>query len=183
MKNAPTNWGDRAVSPLTAEVMVLRFRSQEPLCPLRLGGKSGQIKPTDPESNQNQADSNQKSGSATRTLTKKSAFICGICGSNLVFKIKKPSQYTQKIGKVRQGKASVSAPPGTPPCLAPTATRLSHKTPYFQPFYPRSNASIHVVFTPKNTSIYPQKHANFDVFSAASFLCFSQPSTHPTHNF
>ena len=129
MKNAPTNWGDRAVSPLTAEVMVLRFRSQEPLCTLRLGGKSGQIKPTDPESNQNQADSNQKSGSATRTLTKKSAFICGICGSNLVFKIKKPSPNAQKLLKVNKGQLRLyDTPAGGPPFYPPIPPQKDTKS-------------------------------------------------------
>jgi hypothetical protein len=78
-------------------------------------------------------------------------------GSNPVFKIKKPPQNARKIGKVMQDHASVltPSPPPAPPCLAPTATRLSHKTLYFQSFCPRSHASIHVVF-------YPQKHAIYE---------------------
>ena len=71
---------------------------------------------------------------------------------NQSFTNQKTSQSVQKIGKVMQGKASVLTPsPRVPPSLAPTATRPSHKTLCFQPIYPYSNPSIHVIFTPKIT--------------------------------
>ena len=61
-----------------------------------------------------------------------------------------------KIGKAMQGKASVLTPsPPAPPCLAPTATSLSHKTPYFLMFYPFSNGQIYIVFTPQTMQFMP----------------------------
>jgi hypothetical protein len=75
----------------------------------------------------------------------------------LVFQFKtKNSKLTisPKIGKVMQGNASVSTPPGGGPFYRPRPPVWERKIPYFQPFYPCSNPSIHIVFNPKKHAIF-----------------------------
>ena len=62
-----------------------------------------------------------------------------VCGSDPTFKNKKPSQYVPKIGKPKQGKASVFAPPpgGCPGLvLYPLCTGLGTQIPLFLTILP-----------------------------------------------
>jgi len=101
---------------------------------------------------------------------KKSASICEICGSDPTFKNKKPSQYVPKIGKVKQGKASILTPPGGGrPFYTPYVPAWERKFLYFQPFYPCSNCSIHVIFNPQNLRFSPAKLSTLNSPSSQPF--------------
>jgi len=79
-------------------------------------------------------------------------------------------QAHKKFGKVKQGKASILTPPGGGrPFYTPYVPAWERKFLYFQPFYPCSNCSIHVIFNPQNLRFSPAKLSTLNSPSSQPF--------------
>ena len=95
---------------------------------------------------------------------KKSASLCGICGSNPVFKIKKPSPNTKKLLKVNKGQLRLYDTPGGPLFYSP----LMHRPGNAKSFI--FNHFIHVPTVQFRSFLTPKMMQFMSVFQACKLL-------------